>query len=71
MFKDFERVYILRDGDKDGKDMAAAIVDTLGFKARVVNMPSGEDVSSMLVQGRASEITKQFKENDEDDEWLS
>ena len=71
LFKDFERVYILRDGDKDGKDMAAAIVDTLGFKARVIDMPGGEDVSSMLVQGRGNEITRQFKEDDEDNEWLS
>lgn len=71
LFKDFERVYVLRDGDKDGKDLADAIVETLGFKVRVVNMPRNEDVSSMLVQGRASELTKQFKEDDEnEDDWV-
>jgi len=69
LFKDFERVFVLRDGDKEGKNLADAIVDTLKFKVRVIKMPRDEDVSSMLVQGRASEITRQFKEDSEDDEW--
>jgi Toprim-like len=71
LFKDFERVYVLRDGDKAGKDLADAITETLGFKVRVIEMPNDEDVSSMLVQGRASELTRHFKENDEDDKWPS
>ena len=68
LFKDFERVFVLRDGDKAGQDLADAITDTLKFKARVIDMPAGEDVSSMLVQGRAGELTKQFSEDDEDDD---
>jgi len=68
LFKDFERVFILRDGDQAGQDLADAITETLKLKARVINMPDEEDVSSMLVQGRAAELTKQFKEDDEDDE---
>lgn len=66
MFKNFERVLVLRDGDEDGKDLADAITESLGTRARVIDMPDGEDVSSMLVQGRASELTKQFKEDDDD-----
>ena len=64
LFKDFERVHVLADGDKAGKDLADAIIETLNFKARVIKMPSEEDVCSMLVQGRASELTKQFKDDD-------
>jgi len=64
LFKDFERVHVLRDGDQAGKDMADAIIETLNFKARVIKMPDAEDVCSMVVQGRASEITKQFKDDD-------
>jgi DNA primase len=64
LFKDFERVHVLQDGDKAGKELADAIIETLNFKARVIKMPDGEDVCSMLVQGRASELTKQFKDDD-------
>lgn len=66
IFKNYQRVLILRDGDSDGRALADAIVDTLGLKARIINMPEGEDVSSMLVQGRASELTKQFNEAGDD-----
>lgn len=70
LFKDFERVFILRDGDQAGGDLADAITETLKLKARVIKMPDEQDVSSMLVQGRGDELIKQFKEDDEDDdEW--
>jgi DNA primase len=65
LFKDFERVHILRDGDKAGKGLADAVIETLNFKARAIKMPDGEDVCSMLVQGRVSELTKQFKDDNE------
>jgi DNA primase len=64
LFKDFERVHVLGDGDKAGKEMVAAVIETLNFKARVIKMPDNEDVCSMLVQGRAGELTKQFKDDD-------
>lgn len=63
LFKDFERVHVLQDGDKAGKEMADAVIETLNFKARVIKMPADEDVCSMLVQGRTSEITEQFKDD--------
>lgn len=62
IFKNFQRVYVLRDGDKAGKELSDAIVESLGFKAKVINMPNGMDVCSMLVRGRASELTEQFKD---------
>ncbi|MGH7238525.1 MAG: toprim domain-containing protein [Candidatus Saccharimonadales bacterium] len=61
-FKNYQRVLILADGDTDGKKLAEIIVESLGHKAKVIKMPAGEDVSSMLVQGRASQLTKQFKD---------
>ena len=64
LFKDFERVHVLQDGDQAGKDLADAVIETLSFKARVIKMPATEDVCSMLVQGRAGELTKQFKDDD-------
>jgi DNA primase len=66
LMKDFERVHVLQDGDKAGKELAAAIIETLSFKARVIKMPDNEDVCSMLVQGRATELTKQFKDSEDE-----
>lgn len=69
LFKDFERVFVLRDGDKAGQDLADAVVETLKFKVRVIDMPNEMDVSKMLAAGRAEELTKQFAEDDEDEDW--
>lgn len=66
LFKNFRQVLILRDGDKDGKDLADAIGETLKLRARTIDMPEGEDVSSMVAKGREEEITKQFGDGEDD-----
>lgn len=65
LFKNFRRVLILKDGDADGKDMADAISETLKLRARIVDMPNGMDVSSMVAAGREKELTKQFGNDDD------
>jgi hypothetical protein len=66
LFKNYPHVLILRDGDKAGKDLADAIGDSLKLRARAIHMPSGEDVSSMVAAGRAEELIKQFRRDDDD-----
>jgi len=68
LFKNYQHVLVLRDGDKAGNDMAEAIGDTLKLRARVINMPDGEDVSSMVAAGRSDELTKQFGSDDGDED---
>ena len=65
LFKNFRSVLVLRDGDQAGKDMADAITESLKLRARVIDMPEGEDVSSMVAKGREDEITKQFGESED------
>ena len=65
LFKNFRHVLILRDGDTAGTDMADAITETLKLRARVIDMPEGEDVSSMVAAGRGDEISKQFGDVEE------
>jgi hypothetical protein len=65
LFKNFRRVLVLRDGDQAGKDLADQITETLKLRARVIDMPDGEDVSSMVAKGREQELTKQFGGDDD------
>ena len=65
LFKNFRQVLILRDGDQAGRDMSDAISETLKLRARVIDMPDGEDVSSMVAKGREEELTKQFGVDDD------
>src|SRR3954451_14079228 len=66
LFKNFRQVLVLRDGDQAGKDLADQISESLKLRARVIDMPAGEDVSSMVAKGRAEELTKQFDLGDDE-----
>lgn len=68
LFKNYQHVLILRDGDKAGNEMADAVSDTLKLRARVIDMPNGEDVSSMVAAGRGEELSKQFRIGADDDD---
>jgi DNA primase len=58
LFKDFSLVLIFADGDDAGKSFAARATEEIGWRARVVQCPEGEDVASMCATGRASELTQ-------------
>ena len=73
VFKNFTRVLIFTDGDpvnkqtglRPGEEMGKAIAESLGWRARIVKSPEGQDVSSMVAAGRIEELTKQFGDDDE------
>lgn len=66
VFQDFESVILLADGDpvnektglRPGRELGKAVKESLGYRARIVEMPEGEDVSSMVASGRADEIKR-------------
>lgn len=70
LFKNYQHVLVLRDGDKAGGDLADAIGETLKLRARTINMPDGMDVSSMVRAGRGDELTKQFGSYEDDSDQL-
>lgn len=82
LFKNVREVLIFKDGDPEqtrfrngfeekfrpGDELADAISASLKLKARVIDCPVPEDVSSMVAAGRAKELTDQFTEQEETEE---
>lgn len=67
LFKDFQQVVILADGDDAGKDFAVQLADDLGWRAMIAQCPAGEDVSSMAAAGRVAELQALYSTGRQDD----
>ena len=52
----FKRIVLMFDGDEAGRACAEAAVELLGPKAKIAQMPEGEDICSMYQKGRGGEI---------------
>ena len=50
LFKGFKVVWIFADGDTWGEGLAKELSKKMGDKIRVINMPPGEDVNSMVLK---------------------
>lgn len=68
LFRDFQHVLLFADGDEPGRAWAARVSDEIGWRARVIQCPDGEDVSSMVASGRGEEIQKLASTSSEEDE---
>lgn len=75
LFKNFQKVLIFTDGDpvnpetglRPGEELGKAIRESLTWRARIIQCPEGEDLSSMVAAGRVNELVKQFGDDDEDE----
>jgi hypothetical protein len=75
LFKNFQKVIVFTDGDpvnletglRPGEELGKAIRESLKWRARIIECPEGEDVSSMIAAGRSDEIIKQFGSDDDED----
>jgi hypothetical protein len=47
-FEGVSEVIVVADGDQPGKEAARKVADTLGFCARVVTLPAGDDSNSYI-----------------------
>ena len=56
VLKDFTTVFVFADGDQPGRQFAYDVADAIGWRARVVECPDGEDVSSMCAAARGGEL---------------
>ena len=78
IFKNFTTVYVWTDGDKinektgqrPGEEMGKAIQESLGFRAKIIPSPEGEDVSSMVATGRTQELLAKLEDKEDEDEDL-
>lgn len=63
MFKGYDKIYILADGDQAGKDFAFDVAKSLP-RARIINMPEGHDVNSTCqVFGKDAVLSRMGKKN--------
>jgi hypothetical protein len=66
-FKDMRTVFVLCDGDQPGRELGRQVAASLGWRARVVNLPDGQDVSSMVAAGNSAWLTDRLASEDEED----
>jgi hypothetical protein len=65
LFRDFTRVFIFADGDDPGRDFALSVADKIGWRARIVQCPDGEDVASLAYTDRLGEISTSIRVEEE------
>lgn len=63
IFKGYEKVFILADGDQAGKDFAFDVAKTLPM-ARTINMPEGHDVNSTIQTYGANAVLSRMGKKD-------
>lgn len=68
LFRDFTQVIVFADGDESGRMFAEKVMDRIGWRARKVQCPEGEDVASMISSGRGDVLVKLAAYDEEDDE---
>jgi hypothetical protein len=68
VFMDFSTVFIFADGDQPGRDFAAEMCEIIGDRARTVQCPDFEDVSSMVAADRGDELLRLMSTSKEDED---
>ena len=53
-FEGIQEVIVVADGDKVGREAARRVAESIGFGARVVDMPAGQDANSFIAGEGAS-----------------
>lgn len=59
-FMGYKQVFVLADGDEAGSKFATTIKEKL-YNARVIQMPDGEDVNSLVVKQGKSALLERIK----------
>jgi hypothetical protein len=67
VFLDFSQVWVFGDGDTPGRDFASEMCEAIGDRARIVQCPDHEDVSSMVAAGRGAELLALMSTSNEDE----
>lgn len=67
LFKDYTRVFIFADGDEPGKDFALGVAERIGWRARIVQCPDGEDVASLAANNSLDRISTSIREDGDDE----
>lgn len=70
LLKDFLTVFIFADGDKPGRDFASEVAEHAGWRARIVQCPDGEDISSLAAKNELGSVREVIstRHREDDDE---
>jgi len=65
-FRDFDKIIIFADGDDAGRSSARTIAADFGTRYTLVKCDSGEDVSSMIVNGHTDRLRRMAGVDDDE-----
>jgi hypothetical protein len=67
-FKDVRTVFVFCHGDQAGRELGRQIAESLRWRTTVIDMPDGEDVSSLVASGKADWFTEKLTVEEDDDD---
>lgn len=62
-FEGVNEVVVVADGDDDGRESARRVAESIGFNARTVDMPDGDDANSFIASHTAGAFIERLKGN--------
>lgn len=68
VFRDFTTVFVFGDGDGPGREFAGEMAERIGWRARVVPVPDGEDIASLAAKNKLEAIRKVITTSKEDEQ---
>jgi hypothetical protein len=67
-FKDVRTVFMFCHGDSAGRELGRQVAESLRWRVTVVDMPDGEDVSSLVASGKSDWFTDKLTVEEDDDD---
>lgn len=67
-FKDVRTVFVFCHGDQAGRELGRQIAESLRWRVTLLNMPDGEDVSSLVASGKSDWFTDKLTVEEDDDD---
>lgn len=66
--KDVRTVFVFCHGDTAGRELGKQVAESLRWRATVLNMPEGEDVSSLVASGKSDWFADKLTVEEDDDD---
>jgi DNA primase len=60
-FEGVNEIVVVADGDEPGRKAAKRVADSLGYAARVLDLPDGEDANSFIASHGAAVFTERVR----------
>lgn len=66
--KDVRTVFVFCHGDSAGRELGKQVAESLRWRVTVINMPDGEDVSSLVASGKSDWFAGKLTVEEDDDD---